>query len=306
MALHKREFHANGKLLLSGEYVVLDGALALAVPAKKGQSMQVFEHSNEKSTSFEWKAYDYNGELWLQENFQLSDLKIESQSKSEASKMLTALLNVVHQAKPEIFDKLSKIETHLEFPNDWGFGSSSTLVSLLALWSGINAYELLAVTTGGSGYDIACAQATTPIFFQREKNGIYVKPVQLHKNILPHLTFVHLNRKQNSREAVIEYQQLPKSPTLIEEISNISLKMQLCDNVREFQILMQRHEWLLSTHINMPTVHSVLFPDLDVAAVKSLGAWGGDFVMVCSEKKLENYFSEKGYKTTLSAENFCF
>ena len=38
-------FHANGKLLISGEYVVLDGGLALAIPTKKGQFLH-FEPTN--------------------------------------------------------------------------------------------------------------------------------------------------------------------------------------------------------------------------------------------------------------------
>ena len=34
-------FNAHGKLLLTGEYFVLDGALALALPCKLGQSMSI-------------------------------------------------------------------------------------------------------------------------------------------------------------------------------------------------------------------------------------------------------------------------
>ena len=34
-------FYSHGKLLLTGEYLVLDGALALAVPCKLGQSLTV-------------------------------------------------------------------------------------------------------------------------------------------------------------------------------------------------------------------------------------------------------------------------
>ena len=31
-------FYSNGKLLITGEYVILDGALSLAVPSLLGQS----------------------------------------------------------------------------------------------------------------------------------------------------------------------------------------------------------------------------------------------------------------------------
>lgn len=34
-------FKSNGKLLLTGEYLVLDGAVALALPTKMGQIMTV-------------------------------------------------------------------------------------------------------------------------------------------------------------------------------------------------------------------------------------------------------------------------
>ena len=34
--------------------------------------------------------------------------------------------------------------------------------------------------------------------------------------------------------------------------------------------------------------------------VKSLGAWGGDFVMVTGNNKTVDYFKEKGYNTILS------
>jgi hypothetical protein len=34
--------------------------------------------------------------------------------------------------------------------------------------------------------------------------------------------------------------------------------------------------------------------------IKSLGAWGGDFVMVISESDPTAYFSEKGFTTVIS------
>ena len=35
----KKTFYSNGKLLITGEYVVLDGAKALALPTKYGQNL---------------------------------------------------------------------------------------------------------------------------------------------------------------------------------------------------------------------------------------------------------------------------
>ena len=37
----EKTYYSNGKLLLTGEYVVLDGAEALAVPTRFGQNLTV-------------------------------------------------------------------------------------------------------------------------------------------------------------------------------------------------------------------------------------------------------------------------
>ena len=54
-------FHSNGKLLITGEYAVLDGALAFALPTRKGQTLEVTEN-NEQGR---WQAFDSNGNLWF-------------------------------------------------------------------------------------------------------------------------------------------------------------------------------------------------------------------------------------------------
>ena len=41
--MQPQTFYSNGKLLLTGEYLVIDGAKALAIPTQKGQSLSVKE-----------------------------------------------------------------------------------------------------------------------------------------------------------------------------------------------------------------------------------------------------------------------
>ena len=38
--------YSNGKLLISGEYVILDGALSLAVPTLFGQYLEILENDS--------------------------------------------------------------------------------------------------------------------------------------------------------------------------------------------------------------------------------------------------------------------
>ena len=55
-------FYSNGKLLITGEYVVLDGALSLALPTKYGQSLIVESINDQKLV---WKSFDEKEDVWL-------------------------------------------------------------------------------------------------------------------------------------------------------------------------------------------------------------------------------------------------
>ena len=61
---------------------------------------------------------------------------------------------------------MDNITTKLTFPRAWGLGTSSTLISLIAQWAKCDPFELLFEAFGGSGYDIACATANSPISYQ--------------------------------------------------------------------------------------------------------------------------------------------
>ena len=69
----KQYIHANGKLLLSSEYFVLDGALALALPTLKGQTFTFDNNSN--SNVILWKSFDEKKELWFEGIFSLKNFK---------------------------------------------------------------------------------------------------------------------------------------------------------------------------------------------------------------------------------------
>ena len=150
-------FHANGKLLLTGEYFILDGAVGLALPTKFGQSLTV-EPSTEKGIF--WKSIDNENKVWFEAKFN-EQLEIIETTNDEVAKTLQSILQ-----KSQIPNLKSQITTKLDFPNNWGLGSSSTLISLVAQWTKTDPYALLEKTFGGSGYDIACATAKSAITFQ--------------------------------------------------------------------------------------------------------------------------------------------
>ena len=59
-------FKSNGKILLCSEYLILEGAKAIALPSKLTQDLQVTECQNE---IIEWQSFDENNDLWFEEKF---------------------------------------------------------------------------------------------------------------------------------------------------------------------------------------------------------------------------------------------
>jgi mevalonate kinase len=292
-------FYSNGKLFISGEYLVLDGADAFALPTKFGQDLVVTEGENQ---IIEWKSYDYDEKLWFENVISFDE--VINNVDSEVETVKTTLINILHEAyllNPE-FIKQSKgyrITTNLTFPRNWGLGTSSTLINNIAQWTKINAFTLLKNSFGGSGYDIACAQNNTPILYRIENN--FVEPVIFNPDFTENIHFVYLNKKQNSKTAIQAYnrhkdQNLAKS---VAENNKITKAILNAKTLKEFAYAVEKHEIHLSNIMEIKTIKEIAFPDFN-GTVKSLGAWGGDFVMVVSKENPKDYFTSKGYDVILS------
>ncbi len=290
-------FYSNGKLLLTGEYVVLDGALSLALPTKPGQSLHI---EPLETDTIIWTSKDEKGTVWFKDTFTISGETIISKNlKNAISERLTQILNVARTLNPEFLKSCYSVESRLTFPRNWGLGTSSTLLNNIANWANVNPYKLLEKTFGGSGYDIACAQHDTAITYQLQNKNVQVIPVHFNPPFKEHLYFVYLNQKQNSRDGIANYRNSSKSNTnAISEINAITNQMISCCSISEFNLLMNRHEDIVSKLIQQPTVKARLFSDF-TGELKSLGAWGGDFILVSSTENPERYFKAKGYQTII-------
>lgn len=296
----KKTFYSNGKLLITGEYLVLDGAQAFALPTKQGQNLIVTTGSNKEIV---WTSYDFDGQIWFQDTFSFTDITNSTQDKTESVK--STLITILHEAcklNPEFIINANgyTITTELSFPKNWGLGTSSTLINNIAQWLQIDAFTLLKNSFGGSGYDIACAQNNTPILFQIKDGNPTVKQIEFNPEFTKNIYFVYLNKKQNSKTAIAAYQKNKKN-NLAENIALNNLLTTAVYNAPTLIAFMQsltQHENHLSSILETAIVKETLFPDFE-GVVKSLGAWGGDFVMTVSEHNPTDYFKSKGYETII-------
>lgn len=295
---------SHGKLLLTSEYVVLDGALALALPTKWGQEFFVSEDPDGKSL-INWTAL-HQGKSWLNATIDYQNGKVVSTNIPEsAAFILKVLMKVKELSAIQLKqDSSYSIKTDLQFPANFGLGSSSTLMNNLAQWAEIDAFELNETCLGGSGYDIAVAQEQSAILYQNQPQRI-LKKIDFNPSFKNDLIFIHLNQKQNSREGINLYRSKEKSPQLIDEFSTITKRVLQVLTLEEFSELMMLHEKKLSEFLGIETVKEKHFETCP-SFVKSLGAWGGDFVMSSKFSGYQDYFSGKGFSSVFSYEDLIY
>jgi mevalonate kinase len=300
-------FHGNGKLLLSGEYYVLDGALALALPTNVGQKLRV-SYALSEHRVLHWKSYDNDGQLWFEAKFDVDTFECLDHLISQKSLLLQKILRMARSLSKNFLraNQYVLVETYLEFPRLWGLGSSSTLIYNIAKWANINAFELLFKTMGGSGYDVACADAEKAILYEKPKVGSpHSTEVVFNPPFKDKIYFVYLGKKQSSSEGISHYKSLTaQKDELIVKLSTITQKFLLAQTLAEFDELIREHESLIAQSLKMQRVKETLFADY-WGEIKSLGAWGGDFVLVTSEKtkhETQEYFINKGLNVFLEYE----
>ena len=301
-------FFSHGKLLITGEYVVLDGALSLAIPTKYGQRMEVEFRKSDSDNTLTWYSIDSDGETWYREEFLIDESGTEEARSvrlhptelcniNGVSDSLVKILNKACEGNPWFLEGGSyTVRTYLDFPNNWGLGSSSTLICNIAKWAEVDSFELSDASFGGSGYDIAVGMMGGDILYRSPEmwEGYVFSP-----SFKEQLYFVHLNEKQNSREGIALYKQKAKNAKLIERISNLTEELIACKDFDGFQQLITEHESLIAAQVEMPTVKEKRFADYPFA-IKSLGAWGGDFILACGDENTPKYFKDKGFDTVLS------
>ncbi|MDE0599178.1 MAG: GYDIA family GHMP kinase [Dokdonia donghaensis] len=292
----KHHYYSHGKLLLTSEYLVLDGAQALALPTKQGQHLDIKPIDQE---AIIWRSYLSTGELWLDYKFSFPLDSNDGREDAIYERLLSILqaaqkLNSSFLNTPQGYE----IESRLEFQKDWGLGSSSTLLANIARWASVDPYKLLDMTFGGSGYDIACATTESALIYQKTSTTPIVTPVTYNPPFKDELYFVYLNKKQNSRESIKHYRSLDQNALAEEKarFSKFTQDLLSCKSILAFEKLLSEHEDNLSRILKTPTIKTQLFADYP-RAIKSLGGWGGDFVLVVGTTSQMDYFRNKGYDT---------
>ncbi len=302
-----KAFESRAKLMITGEYLVLKGACSLAVPLRFGQKLTVSE--NEGTPSLIWKSM-INNDLWFTSTLLLPDFQITNTNRPDLSETLRRILIAAKALNPNFLE--SKFEYQvtsvMDFDPQWGIGSSSSLISNIAYWADCDPFKLNYQIFNGSGYDIACARSSDPVIYELKDDQPQYRKANFHPSYSKHLYFVYLNQKQNSKESIQKLDLSSINSQDIIDISNLTLDIEKATNLETFQSKINEHEALIASITHQKPVKTVLFNDFS-GSVKSLGAWGGDFVLAASSESDDNifkYFKNKNLNTIFRYDEIVF
>ena len=294
----KDRFYSNGKLLITGEYLVLEGAKVLALPTIFGQDLCV---SSNEISGIQWRSFDHLNNIWFET--QLTYQEIISggiPDNREIRNMLVTILHGAYLQNPKFVQEQKNllIETHLDFDRNWGLGTSSTLINNIAEWTNTDAFKLLKTTFGGSGYDIAAAKAKGAVLYQISEGKSTSQSILFQPHFQDSIYFIYLNRKQDSNATSKSYKTKVVSQSDINQIDQLTEQISSTKSFDEFCSDLEKHEQIISKVLEVETIKNQLFQDFN-GTIKSLGGWGGDFILATAKENPTKYFQDKGYKTVI-------
>lgn len=312
-------FYSRGKFLVTGEYLILKGAEGLALPLQFGQKMDycyygnVKNNDNGKYNTLEWLTR-VSGRNLFNALFRIPGYDVVSASDNARALFIGNILASA-AALSELDPISGKVESSVEFNLQWGLGSSSSLISNIAYMFDVNPFVLHFSVSRGSGYDIACARSDSPIMYrlknkvaypipengQNSESNIFNVPVYRSVDFKPvfrdKLFFAWTGKKQDSALSVDRFlSNININDLKLHAISQISSGLLDAADIDDFKYLLREHDLILSGLLGETPVSEGMFKNFP-GFVKSLGAWGGDFVMIGWKgdvKELINMLKKKG------------
>ena len=295
-------FFSRGKLLISGEYLVLKGAEALAVPLVKGQELQISRSG--RPDELKWESKEL-GNTWFNASFTVPFFEVIQSSDDQTARNLARHFTVMVEMNPGFLAEMrgARLVSNLQFMREWGFGSSSSLLSNLAYWAGVDPFSMHRKISSGSGYDVVCAREEGPVFFRLSRQKYILEKADLDPRITPYIHFVYLGKKEDSAKHVNAF--LSSKKAFLKErkmVSELGRHIAGARTIEDFGYYMNEHEQVIASILKMPTLMEGLFSDLPGEA-KSLGAWGGDFAMITwtgVPGEIKKYLQAKGLTISFS------
>jgi len=264
-------FRAHAKILLFGEYLMLDGYLGLAIPLRHGQTLTV---EPRKKKGIQVHGYTVDGLVWQDEVW-------PSTQSSLFHKSLTWLATQWYLPSGDW-----TLTTQLSYPQHWWLGSSSTFLDLLAQWTGCDPFALYRAVSLWSGYDIACARQKKPLLY--DPLTMDSQAVDLESSLLASMYCVPCGQKQSSDKAIAQYRarshQGPDQYDRCEFLDGLLYEQTVWWWIQG----MTYHDEVIVSLIDQPALMTTQPRIGEIGYGKWLGAWWWDCFLILSDQGYED------------------
>lgn len=264
------------------------------MPTSFGQQLSVKSHQGPEHVL--WEALDHENRQWFTAGFDHEGRVLHGSSAAMAEKLQGFLAPVRNS---NVWNAPVRVQTKVDFPRLWGLGTSSTLCALLAQWAEIDALTYRKLH-GGSGYDLACAQASGAISYALVDGEPEVLSVQLPE-VLQSVVFVYRGAKQQTDSSLQLVGRKPFSAAQCEEITQLSEGFLQANSFDELESIIEQHELLIANHLELERAIEGPFKGIR-GQVKSLGGWGGDFVMLTRFEENRQWLEANGFNAIIPFE----
>lgn len=290
-----KHFRSNGKLMITGEYLALHGATTLAVPLKFGQELHIEEVAH---PLVYWRTL-FKGNIIFHAVFETERFEILETNETSRAEWIKQVFKAIKEQKLEFITKSgAEVTSTIDLPMNYGWGSSSSLIVNLCKWAQVDPFKVNIKIGGGSGYDIACAQSNKPLLYNNINNTPTTKLLNYSPAFERNMWFIYQENKMNTADAIRYFKNKSPKKSDIQRINGIANEWIEAKSIQTVMELMVEHENILSKILKNPPIKEQ-FPDFN-GEIKSLGAWGGDFMLAVSNMsgaEVIEYFVEKNRPT---------
>ncbi len=276
--------------MLCGEYAVIIGVEALALPVSLGQWMYVWEFDSPGGGDrLIWEAKEKDGSTWLNESFALplETMEAETEKSSERDRSREVLHSMLSMVAEGFWKtgKSYRIETQLEFDRSSGLGSSSTMVANFARFAGLDAQKVQQKVLGGSGYDVAVAELGKGLVFWKNAEVANWDAWKLSADLTSKWKIVFLGKKQNSRNALADVKgklmEIEKDDFLMHQLQQVCAAVKMANQVPMLEAGLEMWQAILAMSLGLETPYQHFkFQPTKGGLCKWLGAWGGDMLLI--------------------------
>jgi hypothetical protein len=292
-------YHSNGNLLLTGEYLISQGAEAIALPLKKGHTLAVTPIHGKKII---WESV-YNQETKTKTILKSDDFEITQTNNENSAKFVQHILRKAMDHLPSLSHLPGyHVKAFHDYPEFLRFGSESALIANITNWFNINPFRFSREISPGLQYGIACAKSNKPILYQLTNKYPDYREINLDLPFKENIYIVYTGHNPDSYNKKKETQKYPDHHEVFPKIREINKRIIKSRAHEEFENALLEHEKLLSGVLTKERLQERIFQDFP-GIIKPLNEWNGELILVTwkgDKNELHEYFAPYNIQTIFS------